>query len=54
VLNEMLQHPQTAERWGRNAQLRVHNEFLIFTQLSRWLRLLAAVVARRPLDSEPG
>jgi len=43
VLDEMLQHPQTLERWGRNAQLRVHNEFLIFTQLSRWLRLLAAV-----------
>jgi trehalose synthase len=46
VLDEMLQHPQTLERWGRNAQLRVHKEFLIFTQLSRWLRLLAGGVSR--------
>jgi len=46
VLDEMLQHPQTLERCGRNAQLRVHNEFLIFTQLSRWLRLLAKVASR--------
>jgi trehalose synthase len=46
VLDEMLQHPQTLERWGRNAQLRVHTEFLIFTQLSHWLRRLTAVCAR--------
>lgn len=46
VLDEMMQHPQALEHWGRNAQLRVHNEFLIFTQLSRWLRLLAAGVSR--------
>ena len=46
VLDEMLQRPQTLERWGRNAQLHVHNEFLIFSQLSRWLRLLVEVVSR--------
>jgi trehalose synthase len=46
VLDEMLQHPQSLERWGRNAQLRVHNEFLIFSQLSRWLRLLVDVISR--------
>jgi len=51
VLNEMLQRPQVLERWGRNAQLRVHNEFLIFTQLSRWLRLLATAALRRPAGS---
>jgi trehalose synthase len=45
VLDEMLRTPQTLERWGRNAQLRVANEFLIFTQLSRWLRLLTATVS---------
>ncbi|MCU0786246.1 MAG: glycosyltransferase [Verrucomicrobia bacterium] len=45
VLDEMLQRPQELERCGRNAQLRVHSEFLIFTQLSRWLRLLAKVVS---------
>lgn len=46
VLDQMLQDPQSLDHWGRNAQLRVHNEFLIFTQLSRWLRLLAATAAR--------
>ena len=51
MLAEMSRYPQTSERWGRNAQLRVHNEFLIFTQLSRWLRLLASAVSRRALDA---
>jgi trehalose synthase len=46
LLDGMLRDPQTLERFGRNAQLRVHNEFLIFTQLSRWLRLLVKVAAR--------
>jgi trehalose synthase len=46
LLDAMLRDPQTLERFGRNAQLRVHNEFLIFTQLSRWLRLLVKVAAR--------
>ena len=46
ALDEMLQRPQALDHWGRNAQLRVHNEFLIFTQLSRWLRLLANITSR--------
>ena len=46
VLDEMLQRPQTLERWGRNAQLRVHTEFLIFEQLCRWLRLFVKVASR--------
>jgi len=46
LLDDMLRNPQTLERQGRNAELRVHNEFLIFTQLSRWLRLLAVVCGR--------
>jgi trehalose synthase len=45
-LEDMLRSPRTVECWGRNAQLRVHNEFLIFKQLSRWLRLLAKAVSR--------
>ncbi|MDJ0866779.1 MAG: glycosyltransferase [Myxococcota bacterium] len=28
-------------RWGRSAQRRVHDEFLIFTQVRRWLETLA-------------
>jgi hypothetical protein len=27
--------------WGRNARRRVHDEFLVFNQVSHWLRLLA-------------
>jgi trehalose synthase len=45
ALHAMLHSPQMLETLGRNAQLRVHNEFLIFSQLSRWLRLLAKVAA---------
>lgn len=46
ALHAMLHSPQTLETLGRNAQLRVHNEFLIFSQLARWLRLLAKVTSR--------
>jgi len=28
-------------RYGRSAQLRVHDEFLVFTQARRWLEVLA-------------
>ena len=28
------------ELWGRNAQRRVNDEFLIFPQLRQWIRLL--------------
>jgi trehalose synthase len=45
TLDAMLQNPQTLEEWGRNARLRVHNEFLIFNQLGRWLRLLTKVTS---------
>jgi trehalose synthase len=48
VLTEMLCDPCQQEAWGRNAQLRVHREFLVFSQLSRWLRLLTAVAERPP------
>lgn len=48
LLDQMLRSSQTLERWGRNGQLRAHKEFLIFTQLSRWLRLLASAVSRSP------
>lgn len=51
VLDEMLSEPRRLEGWARNAQLRVHREFLIFTELSRWLRLLASVMPQ-PRNSE--
>ena len=46
TLDAMLKDPRSLESLGRNAQLRVHNEFLIFAQLGRWLRLLAKVASR--------
>jgi trehalose synthase len=45
VLDQMLGDPLARDRWGRNAQLRAHNEFLIFTQLCRWIKVLAASIA---------
>lgn len=32
-------------RYARSAQRRVHDEFLVFTQVRRWLRVLAGLVA---------
>lgn len=42
TLREMLADPKRREDWARNAQRRVHDEFLIFTQLRNWIRVLAA------------
>ncbi len=41
TLNAMLAAPEERAVWGRNARRRVHDEFLVFTQVSHWLRLLA-------------
>lgn len=41
VLHEMLADPVQLEAWGRNAQRRVYDEFLIFRELRQWLQLLA-------------
>lgn len=51
TLDEMLRRPQDLEQMGRAAQLRVHNEYLLFAQLSRWLRLLALDPPRRALGA---
>lgn len=47
TLNVMLADRQGRREWGRNAQRRVHDEFLIFTQIAEWLRLLVRVVEER-------
>jgi trehalose synthase len=41
ALVHMLSHPEKRAAWGRTGQRRVHDEFLIFSQLRRWLRALA-------------
>lgn len=40
LLHEMLASPVRLEEWGRNAHRRVHDDFLIFTELGQWLQLL--------------
>ncbi|HCF61515.1 MAG TPA: glycosyl transferase family 1 [Myxococcales bacterium] len=40
-LFEMIVSPHQRHRLGRNAQRRVHDEFLVFSQLSRYLRFIA-------------
>jgi trehalose synthase len=47
ALARMLADPEQLERWGRNAQRRAHDHFLIYTQLRRWLRLFGMVPAAR-------
>jgi trehalose synthase len=41
TIAEMLADAECLEKWGRNAQRRVHDEFLIFSELQAWLRLLS-------------
>lgn len=47
VLRTMLAASADRDRWGRSARRHAHQEFLIFTQLERWLQLLADTVRRR-------
>jgi trehalose synthase len=46
TLDEMLADRFQRDRLGRAGQRRVYREFLIFTQLRRWLRVLAAMATR--------
>lgn len=47
VLRAMLGASADRDRWGRSARRHAHQEFLVFTQLERWLQLLADLVRRR-------
>lgn len=44
ILAEMLAHPKERAEWGARGQRRVHDEFLVFTQVRRWLRVLSEVL----------
>ncbi|MFW5887669.1 MAG: glycosyltransferase [Bacteriovoracia bacterium] len=41
VMNEMIKRPKTCERWGNNGEKRVIDNFLVFTQIKNWLKLLS-------------
>jgi trehalose synthase len=47
TLELLLTDPRLRETYGRAAQLRVQDEFLVFTQVRRWLELLAGQTGRR-------
>ncbi len=46
ILDEMLSDPAEREVWGRSAQRRVHDRFLVFAQVREWLQRLAAAAER--------
>ncbi len=49
----MLNEPDERDAWGRQGQLRVHDEFLIFSQLRKWLRVLVKAADRGSLTPPP-
>jgi trehalose synthase len=46
LLDEMLEDLPARARWGQSAQLRVHDQFLVFAQVRRWLEVLAEQAGR--------
>lgn len=50
-LDAMLADAAGRERWGAAAQRRVYDEFLVFSQVRRWIELLSALAERsRPRE----
>lgn len=47
VLGEMLAAEQQRSIWGRNAKRRATQNYLVFTQVQRWLEVLTDVVEQR-------
>jgi trehalose synthase len=46
LLNEFLEDVPTRSRLAKNAHRRAHEEFLIFTQVRRWLEVLEEQAGR--------
>jgi trehalose synthase len=53
ILDEMLSSPLQRELYGRSAQRRVYDRFLVFAQVESWLRRLADAASRprRPVSA---
>lgn len=47
TLCDLLVNPYVREAFGRNAQRRVQDEYLVFAEVGRWLEVLSATVAER-------
>jgi hypothetical protein len=43
----MLSAPHRRAAWGRSGQRRVLDEFLVFSQAMKWLRVFAETASRR-------
>lgn len=52
-LDEMLSKPVQRELYGRSAQRRVYDRFLVFTQVENWLRMLSAAAAKSRQPATP-
>jgi trehalose synthase len=44
MMSTMLGEQRNRDRWGLSAQNRVHSEYLVFNQVSSWLRLLGRLL----------
>ena len=44
AMNEMLADAEGRDDWGRSAQRRAHQNFLVFSQLRAWIQLFAELV----------
>jgi trehalose synthase len=53
VLDEMLADEKKRERWGRTAQRRVYDNFLIFPQIRSWLETIIFVLNGRYASRAP-
>jgi len=54
TLHEMLNTEAERKRWARNARRRVSERYLVFTQVRRWLEVLAQTVDRQAAVSVDG
>lgn len=53
TLYQMLQDPMQRLRWGQSGQRHVHDEFLVLTQVRRWLQVTTSLIARQAGASRP-
>jgi trehalose synthase len=54
TLHEMLRAEEKRTEWARNARRRVSDRYLVFTQVRRWLEVLAHTVERQQAVSVDG
>jgi trehalose synthase len=52
-LDHMLSNPINRDMWGRNAQRRVYDRFLVFSQVQEWMQRLAELADTRSVITEP-